>query len=561
MTIESYVQKHGERFVREEFLFPWLAMPSVSNKGSEDFIGLENAAEFLLEEFKSQEFDRAEYIDLPGGANKVIYAEKFVSEKLPTVLIYGHYDVQPVGDLSAWNTKPFTPEIIGERIYARGASDDKGQIVPIVLAMRYFKHEDNFPCNVKFIIEGNEESGLSPNPFHAFVGDNDKLLKSDLTLVLDTDTIEAGHPAVAKSLKGVAKAKVTTSNPMDLIKIIHGLHKPVNNRISEEVMPDFYNKIADGLVVNPSIEAMFGGETQNMGFIKPEVGFTQLHHRWFRPTFTPLSFNYANKNPGVDGTSYQILINGPDIELHSGGFGGPIQEPGLVLTHILAGLDEKGIKFDLDFYQYGLRESDSTKIYPKSRAQISVDDNIDLKSIINELVYDYAFGSEYVKIKKLNATPRNAYLNSKTMTFGDGSPTSYLSFRLVPNQDSKSVLKQLETHVQAHNGTMIEPEGYEPYISDVENKYAQALIRGIRKGYDIGPDSTEGKRDVDIIGVGGSIPISHKFTDTLKTPVVFLGLAPPDGNGHGPNENMLVSDIYNGASSVVYGLEEIAKEI
>ena len=151
-TIKTYIENNKDRFLEE--LFELIRIPSISSM--EEHKGdMIKTAEAVKKSLVDAGVDKAEVMSTSG--NPVVYAEKLVDPSAPTVLVYGHYDVQPVEPLDLWNSPPFEPEIREGKIYARGADDDKGQLFMHVKAFEYMVKEEKLPCNVKFMIEGEEE--------------------------------------------------------------------------------------------------------------------------------------------------------------------------------------------------------------------------------------------------------------------------------------------------------------------------------------------------------------------------------------------------------------------
>ena len=251
MTAQSYVDQHQERFLDE--LFELLRIPSVSTAAQ--FKGdVQRAAQFVRQKLEDAGVDRAEIYETDG--HPIVYAEKMVDSEAPTVLVYGHYDVQPADPLELWNSPPFEPEIRDGKIYARGACDDKGQMYMHVKALETMKAQGNIPCNLKFLIEGEEEIGsdhLSP-----FVEANREMLSADVVLISDTGIISNENPSITVGLRGMSYLEVevtgpnrdlhsgmyggTVANPINVLcKMIASL-KDDQGRIT---IPGFYDKVVE----------------------------------------------------------------------------------------------------------------------------------------------------------------------------------------------------------------------------------------------------------------------------------------------------------------------------
>ena len=257
MDIKNYIEKNKERFLSE--LFALLRMPSVSADSSYK-PSIEATAQWIKEALLAAGCDKAEVCETPG--NPVVYGEKHVGDNLPTVLVYGHYDVQPADPVALWDTDPFEPVIKKTElhpdgaIFARGACDDKGQMFMHVKALEYMVKEGKLPCNVKFMIEGDEEVGSKNLGW--FVERNKEKLKNDIILISDTSIIAADIPSINVSLRGLSYMEVevtgpnkdlhsgvyggAVANPVNVLsKMIAQLHDE-NNHIT---IPHFYDKVKE----------------------------------------------------------------------------------------------------------------------------------------------------------------------------------------------------------------------------------------------------------------------------------------------------------------------------
>jgi acetylornithine deacetylase/succinyl-diaminopimelate desuccinylase-like protein len=191
--MKEYIDQHKDRFLEE--LLNWLRIPSVSADPSYKNDVLK-AAQFLEAELNRLELDHVEVCETAG--HPIVYAEKILNPDWPTVLVYGHYDVQPADPLELWDSPPFEPVIKDEKIYARGACDDKGQAYMHVKAYEVMKNTNSLNCNVKFMIEGEEEVG-SEN-LSTFVKENKEKLKADVVLISDTGMIANDIPSITVGL-------------------------------------------------------------------------------------------------------------------------------------------------------------------------------------------------------------------------------------------------------------------------------------------------------------------------------------------------------------------------
>ena len=206
MTPQTYLENNRERFLEE--LFEILRIPSISAQ-SDHKPDMQRCAEALAASLVKAGADHAEVY--PTEGNPVVFGEKIIDPKLPTILVYGHYDVMPVDPRELWNTDPFEPVIKDGRIWARGADDDKGQLFMHVKAFETMCATDTLTCNVKFMLEGEEEIG-SPS-LYGFCRDNKEMLAADLILVSDTSMIGAEVPSITCGLRGLTYMQVEVTGP------------------------------------------------------------------------------------------------------------------------------------------------------------------------------------------------------------------------------------------------------------------------------------------------------------------------------------------------------------
>jgi acetylornithine deacetylase/succinyl-diaminopimelate desuccinylase-like protein len=204
--VKKYIDENLDRFLEE--LFGLIRIPSVSSK-SEHKEDMYKAAEYIKEALLKVGMDKAEVMETEG--NPVTYAEKIIDPSLPTVMVYGHMDVMPAEPFELWESPPFEPEIRDGKIYARGANDDKGQGFMHVKAVEIMNKMGLLTCNVKFMIEGEEEVG-SPN-LKKFCEDNKELLKADVILVSDTGLISKDIPCITTGLRGLSFMEVEVTGP------------------------------------------------------------------------------------------------------------------------------------------------------------------------------------------------------------------------------------------------------------------------------------------------------------------------------------------------------------
>jgi len=299
---QDFIQQHRERFLEE--LFELLRIPSVSaDPQYRDSVF--KAAEFMAERLKDAGADTAEVC--PTDGYPIVYAEKIIDPEKPTVLVYGHYDVQPPDPMELWESPPFEP-VIKETtvhpdgaIFGRGACDDKGQLFMHVKAFEAMVQNGSLPCNVKFMIEGEEEVGSAH--LGIFCRENSNKLACDTILISDTSIIANEVPSITVGLRGLSYLEVEVTGPnRDLHSGVYGggVANPINvlcdmiSSLMDEnkriTIPGFYDDVAelseaDRAKLN---EAPFDlekyKEDLGIGDVQGEAGYTVLERVSIRPT-------------------------------------------------------------------------------------------------------------------------------------------------------------------------------------------------------------------------------------------------------------------------------------
>jgi acetylornithine deacetylase/succinyl-diaminopimelate desuccinylase-like protein len=294
--MQQYIQQHKDRFLSE--LLELLRIPSVS-ADSKYKADVRLAAEFICEKLKSAGADLAEINETAG--HPIVYGEKIIDKSLPTILVYGHYDVQPADPLNLWDSPPFEPVVKDEKIYARGACDDKGQVYMHIKAFEMMMATNSLPCNVKFMIEGEEEVG-SDN-LGVFVKSNKEKLKADVILISDTAIVANDVPSIDVGLRGLSYLEVevtganrdlhsgvyggAVANPINVLsKMIASLHDE-NNHIT---IPNFYDDVLElspaeraAMALTPfSLEAY--QEDLAINDVRGEAGYSTIERASIRPT-------------------------------------------------------------------------------------------------------------------------------------------------------------------------------------------------------------------------------------------------------------------------------------
>ncbi|HMP99093.1 MAG TPA: dipeptidase [Cyclobacteriaceae bacterium] len=296
MNPKEYIENSSQRFLDE--LFDLLRIPSVSadSRHKED---VKKAAEFIKEKLLAAGADKAEICETAG--HPIVYGEKIIDASLPTVLVYGHYDVQPPDPLDLWHSPPFEPVLKDNKIYARGACDDKGQVYMHIKAFEILQKTNSQPCNIKFMIEGEEEVG-SENLAH-FIKANKAKLSADVILVSDTAIISLEHPSITVGLRGLSymEVEVTAAN-RDLHSGVYGgaVANPINTlcnmiaSLKDEkgriTIPGFYDRVAELSKAEREElnKAPFDlneyKQELNITDVEGEEGYTTIERTGIRPT-------------------------------------------------------------------------------------------------------------------------------------------------------------------------------------------------------------------------------------------------------------------------------------
>jgi len=298
---KEYQEKNQQRFLDE--MLELLRIPSISAK-SEKKEDMRKCAELVKQRLLDSGADRAEVMNTDG--HPVVFAEKIIDPKKPTVLVYGHYDVQPPEPLELWHSGPFDPVIKEGKVYARGSADDKGQFYMHVKAMETMVNTNSMETNIKFLIEGEEEIG-SPN-LGKFVAANKDLLKADVILISDSAMISMENPSLDIGVRGLSYIEVevtganrdlhsgtyggAVANPITILsKMIASLHDE-NNHVT---IPGFYDDVIEATKEERELMAR---APYNEDEYKKDLGVKEL---WGEKGFT------SNERTGIRPT---IEVNG-----------------------------------------------------------------------------------------------------------------------------------------------------------------------------------------------------------------------------------------------------------
>lgn len=422
-------------------LFDFLRIPSISADSSCSG-HIEEAAQFLKKEIEGLGF-QTEIIRTSG--NPLVYAQTTIDPSKKTLLFYGHYDVQPVDPLELWKSEPFNPVLEGTTIYARGASDDKGQLYSHLKAIEaWVKTGNEIPVNIKLIFEGEEECG--GHAVYEFTENNAEKLACDAVIVSDTSLYNAQTPAICYSLRGMSYM--------------------------------------------------------------------------------------------------EIKLTGPSKDLHSGSYGGAVQNPANALCEIIAGLkDSRGHILIPGFYDDVVILEDDER---KSFASLNYTD----ADLNRETGAVSPFGeSGYTTLERMWARPTcdvngmiSGYTGEGAKTIIPATASAKISMRLVPHQNPEKISEAFTAWVKkiCPSGVSIEVinhHGANPVMVERDGAMLTAGSLAMEAGF--------GKKPV-FIREGGSIPIVGTFKSELNAPVLLLGYGLPDDNIHSPNEKYELENYYNG---------------
>ncbi|WP_279576971.1 dipeptidase [Planococcus ruber] len=439
-AIDQYFKDHREAHLEE--LKAFLRIPSISSL-SEHKDDIRKGAEWLKEAMLKAGLENAEVFETEG--HPVVYADWLHAEGKPTVLVYGHYDVQPVDPLNLWESAPFDPQVRDNKLFARGASDDKGQTFMHVKAVEaLLQLNGELPVNIKFIVEGEEEVG-SPN-LPQYVEQNKEQLKADVIVISDTGMQGPGRPAVCYGLRGLA---------------------------------------------------------------------------------------------GI-----QIDVKGPKGDLHSGLYGGAVQNPLHAVVEILESFrDKEGVIQVEGFYEDVLPVSD------EERAEFASLE-FDLENEKKELGISEDFGEKGYSFVERTWIRPTLEINGITGGFsGEGIKTvlpaeasAKITCRLVPNQDPDDIVAKLRAHIEAHKpaGVTVEITDFDkgkPFLTPYDHPAIQAAGRSYEKVYNVPTAFTR---------MGGSVPIVAVFDEVLGLPVVLMGFGLSSENFHAPNEHFHLENFDKG---------------
>lgn len=439
-SVSDYIKSNKEKFKEE--LFELLRIPSVSTDPSHKH-DIREAANFLKTQLETLHLDRVEQFETDG--NPIVYGELITEQSRPTVLVYGHYDVQPPDPLDLWDTEPFAPTVRDGDIYARGASDDKGQSFTHLKALEaYQKSGTDFPVNIKYILEGEEEIG-SPN-LVPFIKEHKQLLECDMVLISDTAMFAEDTPSITYGLRGLAYM--------------------------------------------------------------------------------------------------EIEVTGPNRDLHSGVYGGAVENPANVLCEIIAKLKDEDGFIQIDgFYDdvVELSEDDRRAYENLPFDKESYKKDLGLKALHGE--------NGYSTLERASARPTldvngfwSGYQGKGAKTVLPSKAGAKVSMRLVPDQDPKTIAKLFKKQVESLAPETVtievtEHHGGHPASTDLSFYGLKAAGKAFENVY--------GKEPL-FSREGGSIPIVADFEKVLGAQSILMGFGLNSDAIHSPNEKFALKDFYRG---------------
>lgn len=432
--VYRYVDSHKDDFVQG--LKPLLAQPTISAQG----VGITETAE-LVKKIMEDLGVETRLIETPGAP--VIYGEILRGKDAPTVLIYGHYDVQPPEPLEAWKSPPFQPTIRDERIYCRGAADNKGQLYAQLMGVKaHLQVNGHVPINVKFIFEGEEESGSTH--LEQFVREHEELLKTNLVYSSDGPVHESGRPAIVMGVRGILYVELTTK--------------------------------------------------------------------------------------------------GPNKDLHSGNWGGPIPNPAWRIVDLLSTMKEnKTGKILIKGFYDKVRpptqeERQALRSIPLNRKKIADELGLDEKRLPKaEEFYERLMFRPTLNICGFSS----GYTGRGMKTVLPSTATVKMDMRLVSSQDPDDIFAKFCKHVKrfAPEVEVRKLGQMRPSRTPLSNRYVRPIIEAVREG--------TGQNPVVFPSLGGSMP-DYVFTGVLGVPSIMVPYANFDESNHAPNENFAIEYFMKG---------------
>ncbi len=442
----EYANQNQERFLVE--LEEILKIPSISTD-PEHSADMRRAAEWMAEQLRTIGMNNVQI--MPTGGHPVVYGDwSGAGKSAPTVMIYGHYDVQPVDPIQLWTSPPFEPTVRGENLYARGSSDMKGQVLASLKAVESVMKAGDMPVNIKWLIEGEEEIGSEH--LDDFIKDHKELLSCDVCLNPDAGLIAPGKPSICLGLRGLAY--------------------------------------------------------------------------------------------------FELRVQGPSKDLHSGGFGGIVHNPAQALAELIAGMHDKNGKVTLPGFYDKVRKLSKKERKDFARLPLKTKDFLKLTGV------PALWGEpDFTPAERLGARPTleiNGMLSGFT---GTGSKTvlpawamAKISCRLVPDQTPEKTIKQMKKYLKAHAPKDVTWEltylhGAGAALVDRDTVGVGALAQALETVWGIPPYFPRG---------GGSIGVVVQLQKHIGAESLLSGFGLPDDDAHSPNEKLNLPTWSKGIDSFIH---------
>ena len=438
-TIDRFLQNNRQSHLDQ--LFELLRIASISADSTKS-AQMTQAANWVEAKLASGGMKTKQIL---GNGPPLVYAESTPVPGKPVVLVYGHYDVQPVDPLHLWNSPPFEPVLKDGNIVARGSTDDKGQMLTHVQSVLAWQQcNQKLPLQVKFLIEGQEEKGSEV--LEAKLAEITDQIACDVIVISDSSQYAKGQPAITYGLRGIAY--------------------------------------------------------------------------------------------------YELRVHGPKVDLHSGSFGGAVTNPALALARILTEIKTPDGRIQLPgFYE-------SVVALEASEREMWANMHFSDDAFAKQLGVDALSGEEgYTTLERRWARPTFEVHGLMGGYQGEGGKTiipswaaAKISFRLVPNQDPKTVSRQLQEFIGNHTPLgvrveIIDLHGGRGVMVDPNSKFMKGAMQAVEEGFDAKPV---------LIREGGSIPIVAQMVEATKADVLLLGWGLDDDGAHSPNEKFCLEDYYRG---------------
>lgn len=435
-------------------LIQWLKIPSISSDTSRKE-EVQQAAKWLADKFDSAGLTVE---ILPTQGHPMVLAETPKIDGAPVIVVYGHYDVQPVEPLDQWISGPFDPTVRDGNLYARGATDDKGQVLTHIQSVcDWIATGEPLPVQIKFLIEGEEEVG-SEN-LERMLPDLRERLACDCVVISDSGQYADGQPAITYGLRGIA--------------------------------------------------------------------------------------------------TYELRVDGPSQDLHSGSFGGAVMNPAIALCHLLSSMVDREGRIKIAGYYDDVRELVASE--REQWRQLPAGDEEFAKAI----GVDTLFGeSGYTTDERRWARPTfdingltSGHQGEGVKTIIPATASAKISFRLVPDQDPKVLTKLLQAHLDQHatvgvRWSLTADHGAPGMLANTDSRFVAAAQQAIESAFGVSPV---------LIREGGSIPIVTRFQEVLECDCLLLGWGLSDDNAHSPNEKFRVEDYHRGIRASALLWQEIGK--